>query len=97
VTVSIVNVAKKEQLLGNATNVEKTSNQSPGTKKKPSNRESFLNQTEPLLHEKDDDSKANPKKLAHQNTMPKVVENDGDNEGEDESQALPSDNAINKT
>lgn len=107
--VSLVNQAvKKEQLHGNATsNVEKISNQSPNVKKK-ANRDSFLNQTEPLLLEKDtEDPKAAQKKLVHQNTMPKVVEKDGDENdeqddthgGEDSksSAPLPADNAINKT
>lgn len=51
-----------------------------------------------MLQEKDDDgNKVIPRKQAHQNTMPKVVENDDDNEGEDDSKPLPADNAINKT
>jgi hypothetical protein len=35
--------------------------------------------------------------MAHQNTMPKVLEGEADNEHEDDSEALPADNAINKT
>ena len=88
---------QNQTLQANASsNIEKSAssiNHSPGGKKK-ANRESVLNQTEPLLLEKDDDERAAQLKLIHQNTMPKVVEKDGD--GEEES-PQPADNAINKT
>lgn len=88
---------QNQTLQANASsNIDKSTlsiNHSPGGRKK-ANRESILNQTEPLLQEKDDDEKAAQVKLMHQNTMPKVVEKDGD--GEEES-PQPADNAINKT
>lgn len=57
----------------------------------------MLNHTDPIAHEKEEPSIINQSNLmSNQNTMPKVEEK-ADSEHEDVSDALPADNAINKT